>query len=151
MTVNTGPEMEEDSLNTASTFVKCALGRSSPFRRAGRLSRARNYSQFRVNESKTIRIAVQTRAPERERKRRGNAESGVKRECRNTHTHTHTHTYTCGRERARSRRTFILHHPGRCPLSAFSPSVSSKSDPGGMPGLTPHLAGEIFKFCHVQV
>jgi hypothetical protein len=82
------------SLNVAPTFVKCALGRvpliplpappppSPPpppplpsngpdgSRRAGRLSRARNYSQFRVNESKTIRIAARKRrASERERKR----------------------------------------------------------------------------------
>lgn len=136
--------MEEDSLNTASTFVKCALGRSPPSRRTGRFSRARNYSQFRVNESKTICIAVQTRAPERERKRRGNTESGVK-------ARAQEHKRERKSERARSRRTFILRHPDRCPLSAFSPSVSCKSDPGGMPGLTPHLAGEIFKFCHVQV
>lgn len=106
-------------------------------RPAGRVSRARNYSQFRVNESKTIRIAAQTRAKEeRERKRRGNTKSGVKRE--RSETKRSTREETRGRahesnvreremyrekegERERSRRTFILRYPGRCPLSVFSP------------------------------
>lgn len=149
-----GPEMEEDSLNTASTFVKCALGRP-PLRpvRAGRLSRVRNYSQFRVNESKTIRIAVQTRVRERERKRRGNAESGVKCErAGNTRREWKS-------ERAREIKTDPLSSATPAdvpfplpPLPAPSPlPPPDKSDPGGTPGLTPRLAGEIFKFCHVQV
>lgn len=121
-----GPEMEEDSLNTASTFVKCTLDRSFFPSRAGRLSRARNYSQFRVNESKTIRIAAQTRAPEQERKRRGNT--------RGEHSKTRARKgKKHGREgRAREREKererdqdgpLSSATPGRCPLSALSPSL----------------------------
>lgn len=114
-----GPEMEEDSLNTASTFVKCTLDRSLFPSRAGRLSRARNYSQFRVNESKTIRIAAQTRAPEQERKRRGNTRGEhSKTRARKGKKHGREgRARERERERTRSRWTFILRHPG--PMSSF--------------------------------
>lgn len=118
--------------------------------RAGRLSRVRNYSQFRVNESKTIRIAVQTRVREREQKRRGNTESGVKCErAGNT-------SGGSGRAREREIKTDPLSSatPADVPFPLPplpAPPPPDKSDPGGTPGLTPRLAGEIFKFCHVQV
>lgn len=123
---------------------------------AGRLSRARNYSQFRVNESKTIRIAAQTRAPERERRRReeDTKSTELKRERRRPRGPR-------GRPKVRERARYqdgplSYAIPGRCPLSVSSPRVSSAGirswrHAGPYPVPLARAAGGIFKFCHVQV
>lgn len=139
-----GPEMEEeDSLNTASTFVKCAFDRSlfsvpsHPVpSRAGRLSRARNYSQFRVNESKTIRIAAQTRArfriKARGTRRVTHEESIAKRERGKDKRK---------RERENEIKMDLYPPPPRAdvlfPLCPPPSSPPGRSDPGGTPGLSP--------------
>lgn len=109
----------------------------SPRRSVGRLSRARNYSQFRVNESKTIRIAAQTRAPERERKRRGRHEERSKTRAQRDEGED---DHEGARESEVSRRTFILRYPR--PMSPFRfllPPPLPGFDPGGTPGHTPRI------------
>lgn len=77
----------------------------------------------RKREQNNSYRGANTCARERERKRRGNTESGVKRERKER-----IQAGVEGREKEREKEseTFILRHPGRarCPLSAFSPSVS---------------------------
>lgn len=146
-----GPEMEEDSLNTASTFVKCALGRSPsvPSRRPP-LARTQLQPISRKREQNNSYRGANTCAGTRAKETRKHRERSKMR-ARREHK-----AGVVERESERSRR--ILYPPPPRPMSPFRflpsrppPPPPDKSDPGGTPGLTPHLAGEIFKFCHVQV
>jgi len=150
--------MEVDSLNTASTFVKCALDRSLsipppshpiPSRLARTqlqpISRKReqNNSYRGANaragtRAKGTRVTHQEGIAKRERGKEKNTGEKDKRERERERERKRE------RERTRSRWTFILRHPG--PMSSFRfvplplPPPSSppcRSDPGGTPGFSP--------------
>lgn len=154
--------MEEDSLNTASTFVKCALDRSPRPGRSRRPPLARTQLQPISRKREQNNLYRGANANESERDEETRARSGVKRERRNTG----------GRRGARERNHKTNLYPPR-PMSPFrfvpspcrplptAPSPthllsSCGSDPGGTPGLTPRLAGPqagflnfvTFKFKH---
>lgn len=140
-----GPEMEEDSLNTASTFVKCALDRSpSRPERSRRPPLARTQLQpiSRKREQNNLYRGANANESERDE------------ETRAERSKTRTQKYGRARGRARERDADLYPPrpmspfrfvPSPCrplpPSPLFSPPSSCRSDPEGTPGLTPRLAG----------
>lgn len=105
-----GPEMEEVSLKHRLDICKMRFGPipPGPSGRVDRLSRVRNYSQFRVNASKTICIAAQIRMRAKETRKRACGERSKMR--------TQKHGRSKKSERAKSHKTDL--YPPR-PMSPF--------------------------------
>lgn len=160
--------MEVDSLNTASTFVKCALDRSlSPSHPIpSRLARTQLQPISRKREQNNSYRGANARAGTRAKGTRVTHQEGIaKRERGKEKNMGEKDKRERDRKRERERERdqdgpLSSATPGRCPLSALSlspfPLPLLRVDPilEARQALAPYLAraaGEIFKFCHVQV